>query len=43
MSKSGPIMIGLFNEYEAGAIEFYCMSQLSPHLFLAREPNKTHP
>lgn len=36
-------MIGLFNEYEVGEIGFYCMSQLSPHLDLVREPNKTHP
>lgn len=43
MSKSGPILIGLFNEYEAGAIGFYCMSQRSPHLVLARESNKSHP
>lgn len=41
MSNSGPIMIVLFNEHKVGAVGFYCMSQISPHLVSVREPNKT--
>lgn len=43
MSNSGPIIRGLFNEHEGGAIGFYCVSQISPHLVRVRGPNKTDP